>query len=863
MTSNPHWGQKTSALHVAAEFADRIKGRNIIVTGVAPEGVGEGTAIAFASQEPENLILISRTKDKLEAIANVIRTSYPSVNVRTIIMDLASQESIKKAATQVESFISTLDILVNNAGCTYRLRNWTAEGIEMQFGVNHIGTFLLTKLLFPLLKSAATQSPPGVTRVVNLSSHGHMLSPIRFHDYNMENKEIPQVEQPISPILPAFAKASEDGYLSTIAYSQSKTANILFTLYLQHYAGASGIMSYALHPGGVISNLGREHEEDVAEAIAATSKYWKNSDEGASTSLVAALDPSLDVLKGIGLNAFCAKMADLRAPRSPWAVRYGLFQDANFSLVRRDNLAHSGLAPLHPMLDPAYYDAEPSEDEFEPPATYQELDELLATEEFQRMLLRGQESWTLGPFNGVLSLWGENQIVLGGHQPDSAKMYPKLFKSYMEERIEVNPAYWMPCFQKDHWYDLVLAEPDYIEEADGTKSPIYEWSVDNDRVWNELSFIIEIANRIFLALIRDNNTWLGTLLYGRIQRWYEIYGDPNNAEEHKMRGEDKKILLTPSIERSECAKMNRPFLGQDIEPDAGKREQLLCAMLTYHNWSFSSGFSTANGDTSQQGQATFSRMNAALVKSLCYGNITIAERCVLYVRQAKTMLPAEDELMHALFMLRVTFDPENISPELVGDIYNEPYVNGEPVAELGCSFEAAVFGGTPEAAPHVETKYLEAITLIATSIGYPSKFGTSTSQHIDTSHPAMKIEAPVKSSYLPAALLWRLQSKHFWDAAPPNGENGFLFPRVFNSVHSISPSHQKMVFSGISIEPEFDENGPFRAMIDKFNERLQLWRARRPWYALAMLGWHNLTLLPLFRQSARPTATRRHGYSIA
>ncbi|KAI0467663.1 hypothetical protein F4859DRAFT_229720 [Xylaria cf. heliscus] len=303
MTSNPDWGLRTSALSVAAEYADRIKGRNIVVTGVAPQGVGEGTAIAFASQEPENLILISRTKDKLKAISKVIQISYPSVNVRTIIMDLSSQESIQKAAAEVSGIITTLDLLVNNAGCTHRLRKWTAEGIEMQFGVNHIGTFLLTKLLFPLLRAAAKQSPcPGATRIVNLSSHGHMLSPIRFHDYNMENKEIPPEERPRPAMPKAFAKASEDGYLSTIAYSQSKTANILFTLYLQDHADASGIMSYALHPGGVVSNLGREHDEDVAEAIAATSKYWKNSDEGASTSLVAALDPSLDECRGLYLS---------------------------------------------------------------------------------------------------------------------------------------------------------------------------------------------------------------------------------------------------------------------------------------------------------------------------------------------------------------------------------------------------------------------------------------------------------------------------------------------------------------------------------------------------------------------------------
>ncbi|KAI0399724.1 hypothetical protein F4802DRAFT_538627 [Xylaria palmicola] len=301
MASNPEWGQRTSALTVAAKYAERVKGKNIVVTGVAPQGVGEGTALAFASQEPANLILMSRTKSKLDAIANAIQTSYPRVKVRTIIVDLASQQSIRQAAAEVEGIISTIDILVNNAGCTHRLRQWTAEGIEMQFGVNHIGPFLLTKLMFPLLRAAAETAPPGATRIVNLSSHGHMLSPIRFHDYNMENKETPPEERPRLPPTSVFAKPSEDGYLPLIAYGQSKTANVLFTYYLQQHARDFGIMSYSLHPGGVVSNLGREHDEDVAKAIEATSSYWKNSDEGASTSLVAAVDPALDECRGLYL----------------------------------------------------------------------------------------------------------------------------------------------------------------------------------------------------------------------------------------------------------------------------------------------------------------------------------------------------------------------------------------------------------------------------------------------------------------------------------------------------------------------------------------------------------------------------------
>ncbi|KAI1370123.1 retinol dehydrogenase 13 [Hypoxylon crocopeplum] len=301
MTSNPAWGEKTSGLEVASAYARHVEGRNVLITGVAPEGVGEGTAIAFASQKPAIIILVSRTREKLEAVASSVRALYPSVHVRIVTIDLASQASIRRAAAEVNGLISRLDLLVNNAGATYNARRWTAEGIEMQFGANHIGPFLFTKLLFPLLEEAAKQSPPGATRIVNLSSHGHRLSTIRFHDYNIENKEVPPEEEPFSPMPPAFGRVQEDGYMPTVAYAQSKTANILFTLYLQEHLQKKGIMSYAVHPGGVSSHLGREHDEEMADAIARTSKYWKNCDEGASTTLVAALDPSLNVRGGLYL----------------------------------------------------------------------------------------------------------------------------------------------------------------------------------------------------------------------------------------------------------------------------------------------------------------------------------------------------------------------------------------------------------------------------------------------------------------------------------------------------------------------------------------------------------------------------------
>jgi NAD(P)-dependent dehydrogenase (short-subunit alcohol dehydrogenase family) len=271
--------------------------RPVLITGVSPTGVGEGTAIAIASQNPTTLILASRTKSKLDAVVSKILSSYPNTNIKTVPLDLSSQKSIREAATEINKLVSRLDILINNAGAVVQNRAWTAEHIELQFGTNHIGPFLLTNLLLPLLQTASkSSSTPGRTRIINLTSAGHRLSPLRFSDYNFEkpHEALPEAEKPFSPLPPSFARCDDTGYPCFIAYGQSKTANILFTVYLQEHLKAAGIASYALHPGNVSTDLSRNLDEEGTQAILRTGSYWKTPDEGAATTLVAGLDPKLD-----------------------------------------------------------------------------------------------------------------------------------------------------------------------------------------------------------------------------------------------------------------------------------------------------------------------------------------------------------------------------------------------------------------------------------------------------------------------------------------------------------------------------------------------------------------------------------------
>jgi NAD(P)-dependent dehydrogenase (short-subunit alcohol dehydrogenase family) len=182
-------------------------------------------------------------------VAAQIDEKYPGTTVKVVVLDLGSQKSIRQAATTVAALTDKLDILINNAGVVVTSRQATPEGIEQQFGTNHIGPFLFTNLLLPLLQKAAHTSPPGATRIVTLSSAGHRLSPIRFSDYNFEGKPVPPEEDHFKPLAGAFAKCAPDGYNGIVTYAQSKTANILFTLYLQKHLPKHGIAPYVLHPG--------------------------------------------------------------------------------------------------------------------------------------------------------------------------------------------------------------------------------------------------------------------------------------------------------------------------------------------------------------------------------------------------------------------------------------------------------------------------------------------------------------------------------------------------------------------------------------------------------------------------------------
>ena len=163
-----------------------------MVTQVGIAGCGlMGSAIADTNLQAGFDVVIfdikerqlSNAKEKLDKAIERIKSTNPSAVLKTGIADLSDQQSIRDYAQGFLATGETIDVLINNAGVMVCPFGKTADGIEMQFGTNHIGHFLLTNLLMPAILAGANP------RIVNLSSAGHTHSDVNLDDPNFEKSE--------------------------------------------------------------------------------------------------------------------------------------------------------------------------------------------------------------------------------------------------------------------------------------------------------------------------------------------------------------------------------------------------------------------------------------------------------------------------------------------------------------------------------------------------------------------------------------------------------------------------------------------------------------------------------------------------
>jgi len=266
------FGARSTALEVI-EGHD-LHDREAIVTGAA-SGIGVETVRALAAAGAR-VVVAARNEAQANDVAATLRRETANDRIETASLDLASLRSVRSFVERYLAAGRALHVLINNAGVMATPQSHTEDGIELQFGTNHIGHSALTTGLLPALRAA------GTARVVSLSSIGHRRSDVHFDDINFERR----------------------AYEPFLAYGQSKTANALFAVGLtQRYAG-DGITSNAVMPGGILTGLQKHmsREEQMAlgwfDESGAPNPRFKSTAQGAATSIWAAVAPELEGVGG-------------------------------------------------------------------------------------------------------------------------------------------------------------------------------------------------------------------------------------------------------------------------------------------------------------------------------------------------------------------------------------------------------------------------------------------------------------------------------------------------------------------------------------------------------------------------------------
>ncbi len=243
----------------------KLQNKTAIVTG-ANSGMGMATVRALSDMGAKVIMLCRSEKRGTEALEKLSSEKYRDLEL--ILCDLGNYDSIRAFANIVRRGYDHIDILVNNAGFISLDRQETGEGLERQFGINHIGHFLLTMSLLDLMGEGG--------RIVNVASGAHKTGKIHFDDINLTK-----------------------GFNVIKAYSQSKLANVLFTRELARRVKDRGITVNCCHPGAVATNIGIDRDTGFGKTVTRLLKpFFQTPEQGARTAIFLASDDSVSEVTG-------------------------------------------------------------------------------------------------------------------------------------------------------------------------------------------------------------------------------------------------------------------------------------------------------------------------------------------------------------------------------------------------------------------------------------------------------------------------------------------------------------------------------------------------------------------------------------
>ncbi|UJP64120.1 SDR family NAD(P)-dependent oxidoreductase [Mongoliitalea daihaiensis] len=229
----------------------------LAITGPT-SGIGEETLKALVKSFDEILILARNERKATEMIKSFPTSIQPKM--RFVQIDLSDLKSVQRASEAILASTSQLDVLINNAGGIFQKKEITVDGLELSFAANHLGHFLLTENLIPLLLKS--KNP----KVINLSSEAHRAAKIDFENLAQ----------------------CQNGYSSFTAYANAKLCNILFAKSLVDKYGDKGLHAYALHPGVVKTRFGNEAGGIFKFMWKLAEPFMITAAKGAATSIYLA-----------------------------------------------------------------------------------------------------------------------------------------------------------------------------------------------------------------------------------------------------------------------------------------------------------------------------------------------------------------------------------------------------------------------------------------------------------------------------------------------------------------------------------------------------------------------------------------------
>lgn len=245
-----------------------VRGKNILITG-ATSGIGLEAAVELA-RRGARVTMVGRDPQRTEAAVAEVRRRSGAAEAASLLCDFSSQDSIRRLAEAVLASHDRLHVLINNAGGVNKTRRLTVDGIETTFAVNHLGYFLLTRLLTDLLVRSAP------ARVVTVASEAHRNGTLDFADLG-----------------------SERGYTLLRAYARSKLANILFAADLARRLEGTGVTSNSLHPGVVATNIWSGAPGWARPLLQVLFRpFMLTAEKGAATIVQLAASPELEGVTG-------------------------------------------------------------------------------------------------------------------------------------------------------------------------------------------------------------------------------------------------------------------------------------------------------------------------------------------------------------------------------------------------------------------------------------------------------------------------------------------------------------------------------------------------------------------------------------